>query len=93
MFWNQIRDSYTWNWSPQYSAMSGSRKAALLQDMWTVKVSEGEDPKPYMARIRSSHVQITAGGMALSDEMLAYAMKICNDHGAPRVICNPQEKP
>ena len=30
----------------QYLAMSGSQKAALLQDMWTIKANEGEDPKP-----------------------------------------------
>ena len=58
----------------QYSAMSGSQKAALLQDMWTIKANKAKDPKPNMAKIRSSHAQISAGGMALSDKMLAYAM-------------------
>ena len=55
----------------QYSAMSGSRKAALLQDM---KVSEGEDPNPHMGKIRCAQAQINAGGMSFNDEMLAYAM-------------------
>ena len=62
----------------QYSAMSGSRKAALLQDMWSIKANEGEDPKPYMAKIRSSHAQISAGGMALSDEIVKFERCRCD---------------
>ena len=58
----------------QYSAISGARKAALLQEMWTSKVGEGENPSALMARIQSAHAQINAGGGNLGDDMLAYAM-------------------
>jgi hypothetical protein len=58
----------------KYSASSGSRKAALLQAVWTTRAAEGEDPASALASIQSAHAQINNGGMQLPDELLAYAM-------------------
>jgi len=60
----------------QYSAAVGARTAALLQDMWSTHIGEGEDPNTHLGRIHSAHAQINAAndGDRLSDKMLAYAM-------------------
>ena len=66
LLWDELKSTY--------SASVGSRQAALLHDMWTTPINEGEDPTPHMARIRSAHAQINGGGENLSDKMLAFAM-------------------
>ena len=66
LLWDELKSTY--------SASVGSRQAALLHDMWTTPIQEGEDPNPHMARIRSAHAQINGGGENLSDKMLAFAM-------------------
>jgi len=63
-----------WDEVKQYSASVGSRQAALLHEIWASPISEGEDPIAHLARIRSAHAQINAGGENLSDRMLGYAM-------------------
>ena len=74
LLWEELRT--------QYSASTGARKAALLQEMWTTPIQESEDPMPRLASIRSAHAQINASSglvssdnsSTLSDEMLAFAM-------------------
>ena len=74
LLWEELRT--------QYSACTGARKAALLQEMWTTPIQESEDPMPRLASIRSAHAQINASSglvssdnsSTLSDEMLAFAM-------------------
>lgn len=53
-----------------YSASVGLGQAALLHDMRTTPIQEGEDPNPHMAKNRSAYAQINGGGEILSDKML-----------------------
>ena len=60
-----------------YSASVGAHQAHLLQQMWTIPISEGDDPSKRVAEIQSAHAQINASGAEnLSDRMLAYAMTL-----------------
>jgi hypothetical protein len=68
ILWAELKSSY--------SAVAGARQASLLHNMWTTPIAENEDPLPQLARIKSAHAQINAGGENLSDRMLAYAMAI-----------------
>lgn len=58
----------------QYSASVGSRKGALIQDMWRQHVEEGDDPLPHLGCKWSAHAQIMAAGKG--DRILAYAMTL-----------------
>jgi hypothetical protein len=66
--WAELKSSY--------SAVAGARQDSLLHNMWTTPIVENEDPLPQLARNKSAHAQINAGGENLSDRMLAYAMAI-----------------
>jgi hypothetical protein len=60
-----------------YSASVGLKQAAVLHEMWTTPIQEGEDPNSHMARIKSGHAQINVRWKEFARQYVG----LCNNIG------------
>jgi len=60
----------------RYLASVGSRRAALLYEIWASPISEGDDPTPHLACIPISTFTDQCRRENISDRMLGYAMTV-----------------